>query len=143
MAATTLIRQTLTVKRVFTKEGSRFGKASILVPLNGKDEFLGLNDGVDENAFKDGGTYDLEISISKTGRRYVNKVLGAVAGEAAPTVDTHAAPVPSVTAGLDRETRISLMNIGNIAGHLSAGDATAFIENFKLVKAHYKEEGII
>lgn len=139
-----MIKQTLTVKKIIGKEQSKFGKASIIVPLNGKDEFLGLNDGVDEKAFVDGGTYELEISVSKTGKRYVNKVLGegkAADVAVAPAVAPAHAGEKATT--LDREVRITLMNVGNIAGNLSAGDAEAFEKNFDLVKAKYKAEGII
>ena len=58
MASTTIIKQKLTVKKVIGKAQSKFGKASLIVPMNGKDEFLGLNDGVDETAFEAGKTYD-------------------------------------------------------------------------------------
>lgn len=143
MGQATLLKQTLTVKKVITKAQSKFGKASIIVPLNGKDEFLGLNDGVDENSFEEGKSYDLELSISKTGKRYVNKILGVANGVPAATTANHTADAPVVAHGLDRETRITLMNVGNIAGNLSAGDAEAFAKNFALVKGVYKAEGII
>jgi len=149
MAQGTLIKQTLTVKKIIKAADSRYGKASIIVPLNGKDEFLGLNDGVDENAFVDGGTYDLELSVSKTGKRYVNKVVGTATEEVvakAPKAKagkvSHTAGA-EVVAGLDRDQRITLMNVGNIAGNLSAGDAGTFAANFAIVKEVYKAEGII
>ena len=79
----TLIEQVVLVKRVIKKADSKFGKASIIVPFNGKDEFLGLNDGVDENLFVNGNTYKLGITVSKTGKRYVEEVIqdmGVTAG---------------------------------------------------------------
>ena len=141
MGAITVIKQTVLVKKVITKTQSKFGKASIVVPLNGKDEFLGLNDGVDETAFTEGRSYEVEISISKTGKRYVNRIISAVEG-GATTTQTATAPVAAVPT-LDRDTRITLMNVGNIAGTLSTGDADAFTKNFDLVKAKYKEEGVL
>lgn len=132
----------MTVKKVIGKAASKFGKASIIVPLNGKDEFLGLNDSVDEAAFEAGKTYDLELSISKTGKRYVNKILGADAEvvEDAPVSSTAKA---DAVQGLDRDTRITLMNVGNIASGLAAGDLGAFDAAFDHVKAKYKKEGIL
>lgn len=142
MVQSTLIKQTLTVKKVISKEQSKFGKASIIVPVNGKDEFLGLNDGVDSSAFKEGETYEVEISVSKTGKRYINQVLGhATAVPSASNTDS-TADAPSAV-GLDRDTRITLMNIGNIAGSISVGDPASFKANYALVKEVYKAEGIL
>ena len=141
MAQSTLIKQTLTVKKVISKAASKFGKASIIVPLNGKDEFLGLNDGVDETAFSEGSTYNLELSVSKTGKRYVNKILGEATVAAEPVVEATAEVKDAIV--MDRDTRITLMNIGNIAGALAAGDLDSFSKAFDHVKAKYKEEGIL
>jgi len=145
MAQRALIQQTIRIKKVIKKAQSKFGKASVIVPFNGKDEFLGLNDKVDENAFVEGKTYKVGIAVSKTGKRYIEEIVGEdtdVDSTPAPktvtkTVDTKA------DSGLDRETRITLMNVGNIAGALVAGDLDRFEEAFDKVKTKYKKEGIL
>lgn len=142
MAQTTLIKQTLTVKKVIGKAASKFGKASIIVPLNGKDEFLGLNDAVDEKAFVEGKTYELELSVSKTGKRYVNKVLGTASDKPAVAPVSHTADA-AVAPALDREVRITKLNIGNIAGTLSTGDPAGFAAAYDIVKAKYEAEGLL
>jgi len=145
MPTSTVITQTLKVKKVISKEKSKFGKASIIVPLNGKDEFLGVNDGVDENAIKEGATYKFEISISKTGKRYVNSIVSEE-GKAEPAkveVKKDAPVEAEVVHALDRETRITLMNVGNVAATLAAGDLDTFEKAFRAVKKLYKEEGVL
>lgn len=145
MTPATLIKQVLTIKKVITKAQSKFGKASIIVPLNGKDEFLGLNEKVDENAFGIGKTYELEISISKTGKRYVNAIVREVEGEKVEvkTNSVSKTTEPETKSGLDRETRITLMNVGNVAATLSAGDLDGFEKAFRVVKKVYQSEGVL
>jgi len=145
MTQATLIQQTVVVKKVIPAAQSKFGKASIIVPSNGKDEFLGLNEGVDEAAFVDGGTYHVEISVSKTGKRYVNKILNAIEADGSPqpaATTTHTAN-GNVVNKLDRDTRITLMNVGNIASNLSAGFPDGFSKTFNMVREKYKQEGIL
>jgi len=147
MASTTIIKQKLTVKKVIGKAQSKFGKASLIVPMNGKDEFLGLNDGVDETAFEAGKTYELELAISKTGKRYVRGIISqdatvAEAPKPAPAKKEEAVETEVVQA-LDRDTRITLMNIGNVAANLAAGDLDNFGKAFRAVKKLYKEEGVL
>lgn len=147
MATTQTIQQKLLVKKVIKKANSKFGKASIIVPMNGKDEFLGLNDGVDENAFVDGKTYDLEIAISKTGKRYVNGIIAEDAKSPAPAVakqpETKPESQPEPKFALDRDTRITYMNVANVAAQLAAGDLDAFDKSFDHVEKKYKEKGVL
>lgn len=145
MANNQLIKQTVTVKKVLGKAASKYGKASIIVPVNGKDEFLGLNDGVDENSFEAGKTYDIGVSVSKTGKRYVAEFIGESGSTAAAPVEaTHTGGANTIaTAGLDREVRITYMNIANVAASLVAGDIDAFDKAFDKVVAKYKELGVL
>jgi hypothetical protein len=84
MAQRALIQQTIKVKKVIKKAQSKFGKASVIVPFNGKDEFLGLNDRVDEDAFAEGKTYKVGIAVSKQGKRYIEEIVGEETIEDAP-----------------------------------------------------------
>ena len=142
MTAAIVSKQALKVKKVLPKAQSKYKKAAIIVPLNGKDEFLGLNEGVDESALKEGVIYEFEISVSKTGKRYVNKVLGEVSG-ASDTSHSTTAVDSTPTSSLDRDTQITLMNVGKVAGSLAAGDVEAFDKVFDHVKAKYQKEGIL
>jgi hypothetical protein len=144
MAQKTLIHQTIKVKKVIKKAQSKFGKASVIVPFNGKDEFLGLNDSVDENAFTEGNSYKVGIAVSKTGKRYIEEIvddLGADTDFVAPKAETKI--IDTQEKPLDREVRITLMNVGNVAATLVAGDVDRFEEAFEKVKSVYKREGVL
>jgi len=147
MAQRTLIHQTIKVKKVLKKAQSKFGKASVIVPFNGKDEFLGLNDNVDENAFTEGHTYKVGIAVSKTGKRYIEDIVEDLGAGDAPTQTvtkpTSKTTEAEVVSSLDRDTRITLMNVGNVAANLVAGDLDRFDEAFQTVKKVYKEEGVL
>lgn len=143
MSQTQLIRQTVTVKGVFPKATSKYKKASILVPANGKDEYLGLNEEVNENLFQVGKTYEIGVSVAKSGKRYVSEFIGEVgttpAKEAAhsPTATVH------TDAGLDRDTRITYMNVANVAATLIAGNIKEFDNAFDTIVKKYKELGVL
>lgn len=96
MGTSTLVNDTVTVKRFIPAEKSKYGKASIIVTFNGKDEFIDFNKGVDA-VLEAGKTYSVELSISEKGKRYLNKVLGPNPATAAPKKSVAAKPVKAHT----------------------------------------------
>lgn len=78
MAKTTLVKDVITIEGIIPAAKSKFGKGSVVVKFNGRDEYLNFNEGVSEAAFEKGSTYEVELSISEKGKRYLNKVFGKV-----------------------------------------------------------------
>lgn len=149
MATGTVMQKTFVIEGVNLKP--RYGKFALFVKDGGVDTWLNTTDKIDFDGSEidKGGTYTFEIYKTDAGKMYVNKVLDTDGNEvkaAAPAKTARRTTTKAAVAadsGLDRDARITLMNVGNIAGALSAGDSAAFNANFDLVKAKYKEEGII
>jgi len=151
----TTVKEFITVHGVnpkpFTKNGKVLSSGGLLVDPD-KKIWVNTAPGMDMKPFQKGGNYEVEREILENGK--TGNIISLVGfDEPAVTAKTTTSTGNGCAVIIDRDRKITLMNVGNVASNLALGTlddtatttsiSDAFNVSFDVVKARYQKEGIL
>jgi len=125
----------------FLKGGKTISAGGLLVDSERKI-WVNVAPGLDMKVFQKDGSYEVEREILENGKAgNIIKVVGfddAVTPEGVSKTSNGDHKIV-----LDRDTRITLMNVANVAATLANGDIAKFDAAFEHVELKYRKKGVL